>query len=210
LPGSKPLSKRETQKHPRAVRTSLISQTWTTTLLSQVRMILMLLILTMPVNYIKRSTTTKRQVVSILDSGWATSDTDKERSNSQTVQATKEPGTSAELRVKETSPTPTVMSTVGLGCRIEHKVTEHIRTTVEVSTKVAGLETDKMASAEKSYLTVLASKVIFLRERKKALVFIGGQTEHLMKVSGWTIRLTDLEHMHGLKEESTLDSGKIA
>lgn len=103
-----------------------------------------------------------------------------------------------------------VTSTVDLGYRIEHKVTEHILTMAEVSTKVAGSETDRMASEEKSYLMALASKVIFLRERKKALVFIGGQMERHTKVSGWTIRLTDSEHMHGLKEESTLDSGKTA
>lgn len=101
-----------------------------------------------------------------------------------------------------------VMSTVDHGYRIELKVMVHIQTTVEVSTKVDGLETDRMVLEERSYLMALVSKVILLREKKKALVFIGGQMEHHTKVSGWTIRLTDSEHMHGLKEENTLDSGK--
>lgn len=98
--------------------------------------------------------------------------------------ATKVHGIWVVLRDKVHSSIPTVTYTKALGFRIVHRVTALTPIMVEVSTKVAGLGTDRTVLAARSYLMVPVLKVISHRARKKATVFTDGQTAPLMKVSG--------------------------
>jgi len=65
----------------------------------------------------------------------------------------------------------------------------------------------KMARESKNGLTVPNTKVSTNKEGRTASVFINGQMEVNIEVTGSTIKLKDLEFTNGKTDESTKESG---